>query len=120
VPASQVKPLGPVFTLAPDAQAWIYVSRGPAVQLPNAKFPIVQSYVDVFLSGCLEQEERSGVAGFARECIATTSGWSEHWVNDRLYPRRPFVYQPKARDIDRLLSKELPQYFGRIRLEPGG
>lgn len=120
VPASQVKPLGPVFQLAPDAQAWIYVSRGPSIQLPSAKFPIVQSYVDVFVSGCLEQEERSGVAGFARECILTTSGWSEHWVNDRLYPRRPFVYQPKARAIDHLLSKELPQYFGRIKLEPGG
>ena len=117
---SQVRPLGPDFSLAPEAQTWIYVSRGPGVELPSTKYPIVQSYIDIFLSGCLEQEERFGVAGFAEQCIETTSGWSEHWVNDRLYPRRPFIYQPKARDIDRLLAKELPKYFGRIRLEPGG
>ncbi|HYX65355.1 MAG TPA: gamma-glutamylcyclotransferase family protein [Burkholderiales bacterium] len=116
---SQINPLGPDFLLAPDAQVWIYVSRGPGVELASTRYPIVQSYVDVFLSGCLEQEERFGVAGFAEQCIETTSGWSEHWVNDRLYPRRPFVYQPRARDIDRLLAKELPAYFSRIRLEPG-
>ena len=116
---SQINLLGPDSALAPDAQAWIYVSRGPGVELASARYPIVQSYVDVFLSGCLEQEERFGVAGFAEQCIETTSGWSEHWVNDRLYPRRPFIYQPRARDIDRLLAKELPAYFSRIRIEPG-
>jgi hypothetical protein len=120
VPSSQVKPLGPSFSLAPDAQTWIYVSRGPNVSLPNDKYPIVQSYVDVFVTGCLEQESRFGVAGFAQQCIATTSGWSEHWVNDRIYPRRPFVYQPRAREIDSLLAKELPRIFSRIRIEPGG
>ena len=110
--------LGTGLSLPADAQAWIYVSRGPSVELPSAKYPIVQSYVDVFLSGCLEQEERFGVAGFAEQCIDTTSGWSEHWVNDRIYPRRPFVYEPRARQIDTLLSKELPRYFSRIRIEP--
>ena len=49
-----------------------------------------------------------------------TTGWSEHWVNDRIYPRRPFVHQPRAGEIDRLLSASLPELFGRIRLEPGG
>jgi hypothetical protein len=42
------------------------------------------------------------------------------WVNDRVYPRRPFVVQPKAFQIDSLLSRELPQYFSRIRIESGG
>ena len=118
VPIPDLRVLGPSFSLPAEAQAWIYVSRGPSVELPSGKYPIVQSYVDVFLSGCLEQEERFGVAGFAEQCIETTSGWSEHWVNDRIYPRRPFVYQPRARQIDTLLSKELPRYFSRIRIEP--
>jgi hypothetical protein len=117
VPISSIKVLEPQFVLAPNAQAWIYVSRGPNVSLPNARYPIVQSYVDIFLAGCLEQEERFRAAGFARQCVATTYGWSEHWVNDRIYPRRPFVYQPRARDIDALLSTQLPDYFNRIRIE---
>ena len=25
---------------------------------------------------------------------------SKHWVNDRLYPRRPFMYQKRALEID--------------------
>lgn len=118
VPLADVRLLDPGFTPTPKAQIWIYVTRGPSVALPNARYPIVQSYVDIFLSGCLEQEQRFRVAGFAQQCIATTSGWSEHWVNDRIYPRRPFVYQPRAREIDTLLSKELPGYFSRIRIEP--
>jgi gamma-glutamyl AIG2-like cyclotransferase len=113
-----VKLLDPSFSPASGAQVWIYVTRGASVALPSAQYPIVQSYVDIFLSGCLEQEQRFGVAGFARQCIATTTGWSEHWVNDRIYPRRPFAYQPRAREIDTLLSNELPRYFSHIRLEP--
>jgi hypothetical protein len=115
-----IKLLDSSFSAASGAQVWIYVTRGPSVALPSLQYPIVQSYVDIFLSGCLEQEQRFGVAGFAQQCIATTTGWSEHWVNDRIYPRRPFVYQPRAREIDTLLSKELPRYFRRIRIEPGG
>jgi hypothetical protein len=100
-----------------DGQAWIYVNKPQTVARPNARYPIVQSYVDIFLSGCLEQEQRFELKGFAQQCVATTHDWSEHWVNDRLYPRRPFIFQPKARQIDTLLSEQLPQYFSRIRIE---
>jgi hypothetical protein len=117
VEPSAVTRLDPGFSPPPDAQVWIYVSRASGAAPPSSDYPIVQSYVDIFLSGCLEQEQRFALAGFARRCIATTSDWSEHWVNDRLYPRRPFIYQPRAREIDALLSRELPRYFGRIRLE---
>jgi gamma-glutamylcyclotransferase (GGCT)/AIG2-like uncharacterized protein YtfP len=98
-------------------QVWIYVNEPQAAATPNANYPIVQSYVDIFLSGCLEQEQRFELRDFAQRCIATTRDWSEHWVNDRIFPRRPFVYQPKARQIDSLLSQYLPQYFSRIRIE---
>jgi hypothetical protein len=119
VSVSDVRPLEGAWTPERDAQLWLYQSLPDTVAAPDSTNPIVQSYLDVFLSGCLEQEQRYGLSGFSRECLATTDGWSEHWVNDRVYPRRPFVYQPKALQIDGLLSKQLPQYFSRVRIEPG-
>ncbi|MGH7125309.1 MAG: gamma-glutamylcyclotransferase family protein, partial [Stellaceae bacterium] len=95
-----VKPLEKDLSLERKAQIWIYVSKPESIAPPSARYPIVQSYVDIFVSGCLEQEQRFALAEFAQQCLATTSGWSEHWVNDRLYPRRPFIYQPRARQID--------------------
>jgi hypothetical protein len=115
-----ITPLESKFFPALNAQTWIYVNRPESVATPNSRYPIVQSYVDIFVSGCLEQEQRFGLAEFAKQCLSTTADWSEHWVNDRIYPRRPFIFQPRARQIDNLLSKQLQQYFSRIRIEPGG
>ena len=56
-------------------------------------------------------------ASFSEECILTTDGWSEHWVNDRLYPRRPFIFQKNAGTIDKLIHKMLPDEFDAIRIE---
>lgn len=120
VARAAIASLDPSFSLPGEAEVWIYVTDPARIAAPDARYPIVESYVDVFLSGCLEQEERFHLKGFARECIATTSGWSEHWVNDRIYPRRPFVFEPRAGEIDRLLSTSVPGYFARIRIEPGG
>lgn len=104
---------------AAKGQLWIYVSKPEGVATASARHPLVQSYVDIFVSGCLEQEQRFGLKGFAQQCLTTTSDWSRHWVNDRIYPRRPFIYQPKARQIDALLAEHLPEYFAHIRLETG-
>ncbi len=106
-----------VNTTAPDGQVWIYVNRPENLAIPNAKYPIVQSYVDIFLSGCLEQEEKYNLTGFAKQCIQTTQDWSVSWVNDRIYPRRPFLYQPKANQIDKLINDNLPDYFQQIKIE---
>lgn len=100
-------------------QIWIYVNKPDAVDLPDERFPIVQSYVDIFMTGCLQLEEK--VHGwnrkFSEECIATTRDWSPHWVNDRLYPRRAFIYQPNAYAIDTLLQKLVPKEFAAVRIE---
>jgi hypothetical protein len=104
----------------PEAgQIWIYVSKPEAVGPPNADYPIAQSYVDIFVTGCLQVAERvvEQNGDFAKQCITTTSGWSPHWVNDRLLPRRPFIHQPNAAEIDRLLSENVPDEFKRIRIE---
>ena len=115
-----ITPLDSGLVAAPGAQVWIYANRPEGVATPSSRYPIVQSYVDIFVSGCLEQEQRFGLAEFAKQCLSTTADWSEHWVNDRIYPRRPFIFQPKAGQIDDLLSKQLRQYFSGIRIEPGG
>lgn len=118
---SQVKPghlqLSGKAEAIPAGQYWIYSNLPDSIALPDNDRPLVQSYVDIFIGGCLELEEQYQLAGFAEECIRTTSGWSEHWVNDRLYPRRPFIHQPRAGQIDRLLDKELPGIFRQIRIE---
>jgi len=115
-----IKPFERGFSPEPGGQAWIYVSRPQSAAAPDSRYPIVQSYVDIFVSGCMEQEQRFGLTGFSQQCLATTADWSEHWVNDRIYPRRPFVFQPRARQIDDLLFQQLPRYFSRIRIEAGG
>jgi hypothetical protein len=98
-------------------QAWIYVNKPETIASANRRYPIVQSYVDIFLSGCLELEQRFDLEDFAKQCLVTTSNWSTQWMNDRIYPRRPFIYQPKAGRIDQLLKEHLPQYFQHIRIE---
>lgn len=98
-------------------QAWIYVNKPETIATANRNYPIVQSYVDIFLSGCLELEQRFELEDFAKQCLVTTSNWSIQWMNDRVYPRRPFIYQPKAGRIDRLLKEHLPQYFQQVRIE---
>jgi len=47
----------------------------------NQTLPVIQSYVDTCLSGCLELE-RNGT-GFADEFIMTTYGWDSYRLNDR-------------------------------------
>ncbi len=98
-------------------EMWIYANRPRRVATPSARFPIVQSYVDIFVGACLALERQYQLAGFAEECISSTHGWSKHWVNDRIYPRRPFIYQPDATAIDTLLQRRLPALFKAIRIE---
>ncbi|MFE5940268.1 gamma-glutamylcyclotransferase family protein [Streptomyces sp. NPDC056470] len=87
---------------------------------PDELFPIVQSYVDVCLDGCLEIEEsppEAREARFAEEFIRTTSGWRTPWFNDRIHPWRPFVHVPRANAIDTLLRDGLGQgLFDEITL----
>lgn len=108
-------------TEAPDGDTWIYVTDPADLQAPDAEFPIIQSYLDVCMSGCIDLERRhpEACANFARDFVTTTRGWSVFWVNDRVYPRRPQRDAPHAREIDTLLRELLPAEFAAIRLDPG-
>lgn len=116
VPASHIQALQSGTSL-PQGQYWIYLNSHTSIAFPSADKPLVASYVDIFLSGCLEQEEQQLLTGFALRCIKSTTDWSPFWVNDRIYPRRPFIHQPRAAQIDRLLDTALPELFRQIVLE---
>lgn len=104
-------------TPLPKGQYWIYTNTPNSIAMASTKNPIVQSYVDIFISGCMEQEQRFQLSDFALQCINSSTEWSAHWVNDRIYPRRPFIHQPLAGKIDQLLNQTLPKLFNNISIE---
>ena len=89
---------------------WVYAANVDRLQKPTATHPIVQSYVDIFLNGCFQIQEEFKLESFAKDCVETTKEWSEHWVNDRIHPRRPFAIA-NAMKIDQLLSKYFTNYY---------
>ncbi|CAL8113509.1 unnamed protein product [Orchesella dallaii] len=101
----------------PSGQFWIYVTKPQYTAFPTPEYPLVQSYVDTFLSGCLEIQAKHSLENFADDCIRTTEGWNHPWINDRIFPRRPFVHEPDAGKIDKLISKHLPKHFKTIKFE---
>lgn len=105
---------------APDGDIWYYANVQKNFASPQ--FPIVQSYVDICLNGCLEIEATYPLAKqakFAETFIKTCSDWSKFWVNDRIYPRRAFIYVPNASQIDQLIVNVLGQeMFSSIQIEP--
>jgi hypothetical protein len=103
-------------TTITKGEYWIYVIPKKDINFPSRQYPIVQSYVDIFLSGCFELQEKYNLNNFAKECVRTTSNWSTHWVNDRIYARRAYNEQPMISKIDNLLVSEIPKYFNAIKL----
>ena len=86
-------PGGNPFRLLPEEEA------GLGLKPPSIQYPILQSYVDVVLTGCLEYGE-----DFAKEFIQTTFKWSPYWLNERTLARRPWVHEPQYVKIDQILK----------------
>lgn len=106
-------------TTPSPSQIWIYVNKPETLAAPNAENPITQSYVDLFISGCMQLQARVSDPkfDFVEQCVRTTKGWSKHWVNDRLYPRRPLANNPMAGQIDQHLKRLLPDFVDDIKIE---
>mmetsp|Transcript_45680 Transcript_45680/g.145846 ORF Transcript_45680/g.145846 Transcript_45680/m.145846 type:complete len:377 (+) Transcript_45680:131-1261(+) len=102
--------LSPGVQLPEGARVRWYAMSGELAAPPTAMFPICQSYVDIVLGGALELEEENGIKGFALNVVLTTHGWSNHWVNDRIVPYRPYVHESRAHQITRTLvaAAQLP------------
>jgi hypothetical protein len=93
----------------PGIAVYIFLSNPESIsktKAPTKEIPMVQSYVDICINGCLELEAlyRKVNGSFTKDFISSTSGWNEFWVNDRIYPRRPFIYAPNATAIDKALQ----------------
>ena len=104
--------------LPPNSKVWIYILKPDSDQPADDRFPIIQSYIDLFLNGCIQLAPRvvDKDLDFLAACIETTQGWPVHWVNDRVHPRRPVRY-PNAAQIDATLKRMLPEQFNAIRIE---
>lgn len=66
--------------LEKDAQVWVYIKDSP--EPPCHLSPIVQTYVDTVLAGCLEVSEQ-----FAKQFVEHTFGWNFPLENDRHAPK---------------------------------
>ena len=109
VAASKIEMLDGAGPWDPAEVVYIFVSNPDDISktgAPTSAVPMVQSYVDICINGCLEIEAIYPSAdGFVQEFIRTSTGWNAHWVNDRIYPRRPFIYVPNASTIDQALQQ---------------
>jgi len=103
------------FSISSDDKIWIYITNTP--EKPSKQYPIIQSYVDTCISGCLELEEKFNIENFANDFINTTINWSKSWVNDRIFPRAPHVHQAYAYKIDELLNNNIEEFFSKITIE---
>ena len=95
--------------LGPDDRLWIYVPLASHKKMADENHPLLQSYVDTVLQGCLEW----GGEAMAEKFIQTTGGWSTYFLNDTPSSRRPWLYRKDYSTIDRLLQKYASKtYFG--------
>lgn len=103
-------------SIDPKAKYWIYITKKEDMHQPDAQHPLIQSYVDLFIGGCIEQA--ASIAHkkvsdlifpddytFVFDCIHGTKGWTTtFWLNDRVYPARPWAASPYALKIDQILN----------------
>jgi cation transport regulator ChaC len=100
--------------LPAQGTVWVYVPKaegqapGEGLPLPDAKFPLVESYIDVVIEGALEYGPE-----FAREVIETTRDWSPYWLDDRTLARRPWVFNKQYAQVDALLANSAPCFAQR-------
>ena len=101
LPWSQVNPLSEQ-SLPSDGTLWAYVGNDTGE--PSTARPIMQSYLDVILNGCLN----FGV-DFTQRFTETTELW-QCLVDDRHDPQypRPLNRSERLPDIDRILATHLP------------
>jgi len=103
------------LNLNSEDEIWIYITKEP--NKATKKSPIIQSYVDTCISGAFEIEENFKIIDFAKNFVVTTNDWSNNWVNDRIFPRAPHIYQPDAYRIDSLLHDLIKNYYINIEVE---
>lgn len=80
---------------------WMYVPKRDACAPPDEEHPIIQTYIDVCLRGCLQW----GGTTLVSEFIASTFGWTRYFLNDTPTSRRPWLHRPDYGVIDKCLEE---------------
>ncbi|GAX23896.1 hypothetical protein FisN_20Hh102 [Fistulifera solaris] len=86
-------------------KVWIYVPQEG--QDADENHPLLQSYVDTVMQGCLEW----GGQPMAREFVATTVQWSPYFLNDTPSSRRPWLFRKEYDTIDKILRETPSTHF---------
>jgi hypothetical protein len=79
---------------------WIYVPDASHTAAPSVEYPILQTYVDVCIEGCLLWGGRK----FALEFLTGTTDWSEFYLNDTPMSRRPWLHRKDYKRVDECLK----------------
>ena len=110
--ADQIKILdrGKPWSEMKNSTVYIFVSHQYCISKtkePTKDLPMVQSYVDICITGCQEQDQmyRTTNGTFTQDFINSTIGWNKYWVNDRTYPRRAQFTVPSVSAIDKALHQ---------------
>lgn len=113
IPWHKVTPHIESHSLPEKGTLWAYVGAHSTAE-PDENRPIMQSYVDVILNGCLDFGDT-----FARRFTETTLLW-QHLVDDRHSPQypRPLVDTRKQPAIDTIIQQTLPQLWQHRRRYP--
>lgn len=94
-----------------NATVYYYGLPSSEFTLSNHDAPLLQSYIDTCLSGCIRIDSMLNTGNteypFTTEFLNTTQQWDKmrYWINDRVHPRRPHVFVPDADIIDQSLQK---------------
>eukprot|EP01041_Mallomonas_annulata_P005305 gene5305-10615_t len=80
---------------------WVYIPNNQYRAMPDEEFPILQTYVDVCVRGCLQW----GGEAYAIEFLRNTSGWSDFYLNDAPMSRRPWLHRMDYISIDKCLQE---------------
>ena len=79
---------------------WIYIPLDEYKYNPSIDYPILQTYLDLIINGCLKYNMQ-----FTEEFLSTTFNWCKFFLNDRIMCRRPWVYETNYKIIDNILTK---------------
>lgn len=108
-------------SLPKEGQIWIYrTERKYEAPQPTESYPLMMSEVYEFLTGCIEQQGRFKLNGFAEECIDNTLSWPRHgyqWTDDSQRPVSAKLVQIKKAEVNRLLKKVEGDPFSKLRAE---
>lgn len=104
-----------VFENKSQIHVWVYVPEDAYSAPPSQESPLVQSYVDTIMRGCLQYNEQ-----FVVSFLQKTAGWhTPHYVDDRsrpIYPRgdQDWSLQHASR-LDDLLQTHVEDTFQNRR-----